>query len=346
MHHTDRWIRGAVPDAALALSWVPFAVAARSLEANAGSLRMMFAWVMFISFAHQPLTFPLVYGSPWRLATHKRLFTWFPAVALAVIAISAQLSMTLVVVVGGIWNAEHVLMQRYGLTRVYGRKAKDDQGWVERWMLVTWFLVPLLWTTARGRLDKVVDRMSSGSVDAGAARVLATMTAEARVGVVLVGAAALYLTVRWAVRERRLEAAPNYPKWLYLASTAALFGLAFVDPVAAIVGFVASHSVEYFVLVNRSVASEARQVGPLSRVSRRTHGRLLFFAFYGLVVAATFLLLYRVVPASLLLVAVLVIGATHFFYDAFIWKLRNPNVTASLAAAPPETGVALEAQPA
>ncbi len=346
MHHTDRWIRGAVPDTALALSWVPFAVAARSLETNAGSLRMMFAWVMFMSFAHQPLTFPLVYASPWRLATHKRLFTWFPAIALVVIAISTQLSMTLVVVVGGLWNAEHVLMQRYGLTRVYGRKGKDDQGSLERWMLVTWFLVPLLWTTARGQLDRVVDRMSSGSVDAGAARVLAKMTAEAQVGAVLVGAAALYLTVRWAARERRSPAAPNYPKWLYLGSTAALFGLAFVDPVAAIVGFVASHSVEYFVLVNRSVASEARQVGPLSRIARCAHGRLLFFAFYGLVVVATFLLLYRVVPASFLLVAVLVIGATHFFYDAFIWKLRNPNVAASLAAPPPASAVALETQPA
>jgi hypothetical protein len=170
------------------------------------------------------------------------------------------------------------------------------------------------------------------------------MTAEARVAVVLVAAAALYLTVRWAGRERRLGAAPNYPKWLYLGSTAAMFALAFVDPVAAIVGFVASHSVEYFVLVNRSVASEARQIGPLSRIARRTHGRLLFFAVYGLAVTATFVLLYRVVPPLVLLVAVLVIGATHFFYDAFIWKLRNPNVTASLSA-PPAPAVGLEAQP-
>jgi hypothetical protein len=345
MHHTDRWIRGAVPDAALAFSWIPFAMGAHLLEGRAGSLRMMFAWVMFISFSHQPLTFPLVYASPWRLASHKRLFMWFPAVALAVIAVSTQLSMTLVVVVGGLWNAEHVLMQRYGLTRFYGRKAKDDQGSIERWMLVTWFLVPLLWTTAGGRLGGVVDRMSSGSVDAGAAHVLARMTAEARVGVVLVGAAALYLTVRWVGRERRVVVR-NYPKWLYLGSTAALFALAFIDPVAAIVGFVASHSVEYFALVNRSVASEARQVGPLSRVARRRHGNLLFFAFYGLAVVALFVLLYRVVPASVLLVGVLVIGATHFFYDAFIWKLRNPSVTASLAAPTPEPVAALEAQPA
>ena len=151
------------------------------------------------------------------------------------------------------------------------------------------------------------------------------MTAEAQVGAVLVGAAALYLTVRWAARERRSPAAPNYPKWLYLGSTAALFGLAFVDPVAAIVGFVSSHSVEYFVLVNRSVASEARQVGPLSRIARCAHGRLLFFAFYGLVVVATFLLLYRVVPASFLLVAVLVIGATHFFYRRVHMEAPQPE---------------------
>src|SRR5262249_25635128 len=151
----------------------------------------------------QPLTFPLVYGSPWRVATHKRLFLWFPLLAMAVIAVSTQVSLTLVAVVGGIWNAEHILMQRYGITRMYGRKAHDDQGPVERWMLVAWFLIPLLWTATRGQLRHVLDRLSSGSVDATAAGILARMTTESAIALAVVVFAAGYLTTRWFIRERR-----------------------------------------------------------------------------------------------------------------------------------------------
>jgi hypothetical protein len=329
----EGWISGPVPDAALALSWVPFAFAAHLVEGGNGSLGALFAAVMFVSFVHQPLTFPLVYGSPWRLATHKRLFLWFPLLALAAIGISTHVSLTLVAVVGGIWNAEHILMQRYGITRMYGRKAHDDQGPVERWMLVTWFLVPLLWTAARGQLHHVLDRLSSKSVDATAAGVLARMTTEAAVVLVIVVVAAVYLTTRWFIHERRTAPAWNFGKWLYLVSTAGLFGLAVIDPIAAVVGFLASHSIEYFALVNRSVAAERRHPGPLGRIVSQRHGRLVFFVVYGLAVTGVFVVLYRVAPTSVLLVSVLTIGAVHFFYDAFIWKLRRPEVAASLAIA-------------
>jgi hypothetical protein len=293
---------------------------------------------MFISFVHQPLTFPLVYGSPWRLATHKRLFLWFPLVALAVITVSTQVSLTLVAVVGAIWNTEHILMQRYGITRMYGRKAHDDQGPFERWMLVAWFLIPLLWTAARGELSHVLDRLSTASVDATAAGVLARMTTEAAVGLAIVVVAAGYLTTRWLIRERQGAPAWNLGKCLYLVSTAGLFGVAVVDPIAAVVGFVASHSIEYFALVNRSVGAERRHTGPLSTLVSKRHGQLLFFTVYGLAVTGIFVVLYRLAPASVLLVSILSIGAVHFFYDAFIWKLRRPDVAASLAITTPAAG--------
>jgi hypothetical protein len=343
---SEGWISGPAPDAALALSWVPFAFAAHLVEGGHDSLGPLFAAVMFISFLHQPLTFPLVYGSPWRLATHKRLFLWFPVMALAVIALSTQVSLTLVAVVGGIWNAEHILMQRYGITRMYGRKARDDQGPVERWMLVTWFLIPLLWTAARGELSHVLDRLSTESVDATAAGVLARMTTEAAVVLAIVVVAAGYLTTRWFMRERRATPAWNLGKWLYLVSTAGLFGLALVDPIAAVVGFVASHSIEYFTLVNRSVAAEQRHPGPLGRIVSQRHGRLVFFAVYGVAATGAFVVLYRVAPASVLLVSILTIGAVHFFYDAFIWKLRRPDVAASLAITTVPSRETAIAQPA
>jgi hypothetical protein len=346
MRPSERWIRGARPDAALALSWVPFAFAAHWVEGNSDALGLMIASVMFISFAHQPLTFPLVYGSPWRLATHRRLFVLFPPIAVVVIAVATHLSMTLVALVGALWNVEHILMQRYGITRIYGRKAGDDQGRWERWMLVTWFLVPLLWTTASGGLHGVLDRLSIGSVDSTAAGLLAKMTTAATVALIGVGAAAIYLTWRWAAQERRIADRRNYGKWLYLASSAGLFALALVDPIAAVVGFVGSHSVEYFVIVNRSIGSETRHSGPLARVARLPHGRAVFFVAYGVSITAIFLVLYRMMPASVLLVSVLTIGAVHFFYDAFIWKLRKPNVATAFSVTPVGSATGLEPQPA
>jgi hypothetical protein len=293
-------------------------------------MRPLYAGVMFISFVHQPLTFPLVYASPWRLATHRRLFLALPAVVVAVIIAASAISMTLVAIVGALWNVEHILMQRYGIARMYGRKAQDDQGGVERWMLVTWFLVPLLWIASTGQLRHVLDHLSSGSVDGDAARLLAKMAPEAGVALAASIGAAVWLTTRWVGGERR----PNVAKWLYLASTAALFAVAFVDPVAAVVGFVASHSVEYFVLVDRSVASESRHPGLLGRISSGPHGRLAFLAGYLAVTTAVFWWLYRLAPASVLWVGILSIGALHFSFDAFIWKLRRPLVAESLAVSP------------
>ena len=54
------------------------------------SLTALFAGVMFISFVHQPLTIPLVYASPWRLATHKWLFLSFPMGAAVVITVATE----------------------------------------------------------------------------------------------------------------------------------------------------------------------------------------------------------------------------------------------------------------
>jgi hypothetical protein len=218
-------------------------------------------------------------------------------------------------------------MQRYGIARMYGRKAQDDQGAVERWMLVTWFLIPLLWCAASGQLRNVLDRLSSASVDGDAARLLTRMAPEA--GVALAGSivAAIWLTTRWVRGERR----PNVGKWLYLGSSAALFAVAFVDPVAAVVGFVASHSVEYFVLVDRSVVSERRHPGLLGHISRWPQGRVAFLAGYLVLTTAAFMWLYRLAPASVLWAGILSIGALHFSFDAFIWKLRRPLVAQSLA---------------
>lgn len=325
------WISGPVADVALALCWVPCALVAHAVEGSPAVLRSLVGAVMFLSFAHQPLTLPLVYGSPWRLSAHRRLFLWCPVVALAVVVVASQVAMVAVAVVGALWNAEHTVMQRYGITRIYGRRAGDDQARIEKVLYLGWLLLPLLWITANGELPGIVSKLSTGNIVEKALPLLARLSAQARLAVPVLAIGLAVVTVQWLAGERR--AGPNPAKRLYVASTVALLATATIDPIAAVVGLVASHSVEYFVIVNRSVTGEAAHQGPLGTLVRRRHGRAVFFGAYAAAATSLFLAIYRLAQPRALLVAVLTIGALHFFYDSFIWKLRRPEVAASLAGA-------------
>ena len=42
--------------------------------------------------------------------------------------------------VAGLWNAEHTLMQRYGVVRIYGRKAGEGGRSDEKPLLFSWLV--------------------------------------------------------------------------------------------------------------------------------------------------------------------------------------------------------------
>ena len=132
-------------------------------------------------------------------------------------------------------------------------------------------------------------------MDGAAANILARMSLEAQALLPLVAVAATWLTVVW-VRTERSWSRRNPGKWMYLASTGGLFALAVADPMAGLVGFVGSHTIEYFVVVNRSVVSEASHPGVLGKVSRLPHGPGLFLACYLAAAAGLFVVLYALTP--------------------------------------------------
>src|SRR4051812_50215726 len=105
-------------------------------EASVSSVQSIVGVIFLISFAHQPLTLGLVYGDPAQRDAHRRLYRWAPWVAFSLIVIGLNVSLSLVALMAGVWNAEHTLMQRYGVIRIYGRKAGDDHGRLEKSMLV------------------------------------------------------------------------------------------------------------------------------------------------------------------------------------------------------------------
>jgi hypothetical protein len=329
-----RWIHNARTDIGIALCWVPFAVAAHVLETHHSALNALVGGVFLLSFSHQPLTMALVYGDPEQFALRRRLFTWSPLVFVVTIVVALRFSTAGLAIVAGLWNAEHTLMQRYGLTRIYGRKAGDDHGPLEKAMLLSWLSLALVWVAVDSRTAGFLGRIDLGTVNHDALSILASLRP---MGLVLLGPVALAasgLAVAWVQAERRRGDGANPAKHIYVASTAILFAVILVDPIAGFVAYVASHAIEYFAVVHQALGNrylDSRSGGSLGRTVRTLRRPGFYVAYLGGILLMM-ALLSRLGSVTLYSAVFFGFGGLHVFYDGFIWKLRRPAVARSLSA--------------
>ncbi len=328
-----RWIDRPLTDVAVAWCWVPVALVQHQLAGNPTAARSLLGLAFLLSFLHQPLTLGLVYGDRVVFDSRRRLYSWTPLVALAAVLVGLNLSLAMVAVIAGLWNAEHTLMQRYGLTRIYGRKAGDAQGPIEKAMYLTWIGLALVWVAADSRTPGLVDRVKLGETNRRGVEILQELNGVARWMVVPVAAVAIGLAIRWVMGERALGQRANPAKHQYVAATAALIITIMVDPLAGFTAYVATHAIEYFVTVHRSLSNRDPHDSAVAAATATTARRAGVYTAYFAVVGGYSLLCLRYQWYTAYQLAVLVLGALHIFYDGFIWKLRRPRVAASLGIA-------------
>lgn len=324
-----QWVHSPAFDLAVALLWVPFALGAHLLEGDPGALNVLLTGVLLLSFSHQPLTLAFVYGDPEQFRLRPRVFTWAPLVFAAAVVIGNHVSLVLVAVVAGLWNAEHTLMQRYGVTRIYGRKAGDDHGGLEKTMLLSWLGLTLVWAAADARTPSFLAKVNLGDTNARGVELLHELRPYARLALLPVAVLVIVAVFEWLRAERRRGTRVNPAKHAYVGSTGALFALMLVDPIAGLTGYVAAHALEYFTIVHRTLGRRyqaAPDGGLLGRTVRLPTGRAGFFVGYVGAVAALVLALQRVGSAAAYSAVLLTLGGMHVFYDGFIWKLRRPTV--------------------
>jgi hypothetical protein len=355
--HAARYMHGPVADVALALAWVPFVAGAlvlQRLEGGQGNLTLLAVFisaVFLLSFAHQPLTMALVYGDPEQFRLRRAIFTVSPFVFMVAVGIGFYVSFAIVALVGGIWNAEHTLMQRYGVTRIYGRMAGQDDGLVEKLLLFSWLIAAALWVAADPSTPARAANLPLGENNQLAIDWLVQLRPIAFALWVPAMAAVVVLAAKWLVDERR-RATRNPMKWVYLASTAALFVVIVLNPLAGIMGYVGAHALEYFVIVHQSlgkrygaapdtVPGSAAARGPLiGRAVRARTGRLGFLAIYVAIIIGIVTVLERAGSRFAYIVVFFTLGGLHVFYDGFIWKLRRPVVAHSLSIPTADAGAA------
>jgi hypothetical protein len=280
----------------------------------------------FLAVGHHVPTFLRAYGDPDERARSRARLTWVPAgLVLLLVALNAVDSRLLALTF--VWDQYHFVRQHYGFMRIYDAKARAIDpldARLDLWLCFSWFI----WIVSESDLYSYV--YASHLVDAG-------MLPPAWLGTGIRNAAlaiALAVTLRYALRlrERRRLGLPI--AWLKLALTATTYGVWYVAYVA-IADFTLSyaisscfHCLQYDAFAwhyNRAKAGAlAGREG--SRVFRAVHapGRLWIYvaciASYGVLSWA----LLAAAPTAVLLVNRCT-GLLHYYYDSFIWRVRQPE---------------------
>jgi hypothetical protein len=323
------WVHGPIADVALGFCWLPIALIVHAAEPHRAALQSIMGVIFLISFAHQPLTLGLVYGDPAQRDAHRTLYRWAPWIAFGLIVVGLNVSLTLVALMAGLWNAEHTLMQRYGVMRIYGRKAGDDHGRIEKPMLIIWLVAGIAYIGGYVDLQNLARKLGVGGTNTRSLDLLDRLSSVAQVVFWVAALCGMVMAVRWFKAERGLGVMASTPKHWYALGTAGLIVAVMVDPIAGVAGYVAAHAIEYFAVVHSSLRKRNDQ-SPVASVTRTRARRAATYVGYFVAIGAVVYFTKSRFDARLYAFAVLYFGALHILYDGFVWKLRRPAVAASL----------------
>jgi len=227
-------------------------------------------------------------------------------------------------------------MQRYGVLRIYGRKAGDDHGRIEKPMFLVWLITGLAFVGAYVDIDGLVLKLGLDDTNRRSLHNLDRVHSVAVVLFWLGAVASVAFAVRWWRAERAFGRI-SIAKHLYALGTLCIVVTVMLDPIAGFAGYVAAHSIEYFAVVHHSLRTR-RDDAPVAVATATRSRRLAVYVLYGAFIATVVVVLGSVLDGRLYGYAILLFGALHFIYDGFVWKLRRPNVAASLGIVAPTLG--------
>jgi hypothetical protein len=354
----SKWLYNRRTDALIIWGWLPLYgvahVLTRTHTASADrGLSSLLGWVLVISLLHQPLTLLLVYGDKRQFNLRRTLFSWVPPVAIALLVVAVTQHWWLIIPIAGLWQVFHTEQQRYGMLRIYGRKAGYGDPRLDRAILYLPFLLAMgavaLAPVTRDQLERFGGELGGPNVaniytllNARAIIVAATVPIALATALVL----ALYLRQE---RDATRAGRANPAKWHYLVGTGALTAGLAIDPAAGLIAFVSAHALEYVVVVDRTLRSRyaiavtagaqpERPSSLLAVLAGTRKRRIALLLGFLAVFAVLDLQLSGVLSAGGYLVFVYTIGLLHFIYDGVIWKTRRPAVAADFGVIARATG--------
>ena len=345
--HVSPWVDAAAYHWSWLLALVPVALIGGPPEAWWG----VFLAVLAVNFGHRVLTLPYVYLDRQVFASQPMKFVVVPGllatlcVAGPFIETSGPLGKGAFAACAGVaaaWNIWHVLMQKYGILRMYAAKSEVPvearaPAWHDRLLVFAWLpLLPfLLAPHVRGPVERFF-RSGRGYMPAA----LDALEAARPVALPLGAAVVVVAVALWVRGEWRACRLSNPARLGMAAGTTALNAcFLWLDPVMVYLAWGTTHAIEYTTFVWAFQRKRYREPLPHRPLNQRLlRWPWLYYAFFTVGLGALYVVLkywdrtfFPGTPQPTLLgfsawrwIASFAVfqSMMHFWFDGFLWKMR------------------------
>lgn len=333
------WIAGPARDLGLfVLTPVLILAAAFLLRSGVASKDIQYAVIAFGAMGHNLPGMLRAYGDRALFRRFRIRFIVAPVALFAVCFVFTWRGLTGIALIAFFWAVWHALMQVYGFLRIYGARAGATERRIANLdfaMCLAWFAGGVLWSDTRlHQVQSLAVTYGIGPLDASAVHVVRLVIAS-----IIAVVTALFLFEQFARRRRGqpISAIKN----LLHASSIAFWWYAHVlttDVLLGIYLFEIFHDVQYLAIVwyfnLRRVDSDPAIGGFTRQVFRRSYGLAALYVglcfAYGGFIPLTGHLQMSPLTAALAASFVQASALLHYYFDGFIWKVRERSTRAAL----------------
>lgn len=347
---SSRWILGVWKDLLLftltPLLIVPLVVMLQSRWVQVDVLTISLVVAGFGGLGHHLPGMIRAYGDRDLFQRFRWRFILAPIFLLAVCIPLSEYHLNAMYIILSIWGCWHALMQVYGFVRIYDVKVGSVASITAMWdwlMCLSWF------STAQVVSNGKMARMLEYFYNSGGPLIPPTWVHGFRLLsvcasiVILLGFSVNYLF------QVRKGPSPNPVKLLMLATGIGFWWFAMVYVENIILGialFEIFHDIQYLAIVwlyNCRRVDKSPEIGPFMRFLFR-RGPGLLSLYIGLVFAYGLIaIVFRDVPhdgfKQLILGLIWASTVLHFYFDGFIWKVRDKSTRQGLGLVDNQAGV-------
>jgi len=306
------------------------------LRGTVSSLELWLGVLAFGAMGHHFPGFLRAYTDPQLFHRFKARFLLAPPLFFATVLFFTRQGLHGMILVVALWGLWHGMMQHYGFMRIYDAKLQYRDRAGARWDLalcLCWFAALVPWSP--GRLHGLLEALYLSGVPVfPRASVQALPAVATGVAVLVTG---LYL--RRVVQERSAGRPPNPIKLVLCAGTFGFLLVAFVvldDLLLGLAAWELYHDIQYLAIVwifNRKVTESGGKSRAMRLLFRPgAHYVILYVLLciaWGSVGYASDMLSGET-GRQLAIAFILTSGLLHFYFDGFIWKVREAETSAGL----------------
>ena len=287
-----------------------------------GHIAFIILVVLIVNYIHRHYTFALVYGDKEEFEKRKKIYVFLPIVAVIVTFISIYFDgFKILVLISVLWTMYHTITQKYGITRIYSRKAGYGEAWIEKGLIYSWF-VYLFFALAEREKD-VLQQYQAGKVFIS---YVGDYFNYLTLASYLFLAVSVFFTLLFAYQEFKNRHQISAAKIIYVISILLLYSIFAYSLIVGYIVFAFSHALEYIAFVNIFVNSKYKKKpdsrSPLAMASKK---QWVYSSFFSIGIVALCLIGIKFNENAF---EIYIVGSSflHFIYDGLIWKVRRPEV--------------------